>query len=332
MRQLTAADEGLIDLLQEDLPPVPRPFEVIAGRLGLPEDDVIRRTGEMCREGFIREISAIIDFKKLGYKSTLVAVEADEEKAEEIAAAISADPRVSHNYRRPALFTIWFTMSVPKTENFDDVLSRLLAVEGVKSYLCLPAERVFKLGVHFRFRDKAGSGTKAGTAAAVPGPEYRPDAREAAVLTVLQEPLEITGNLWDLPAEKIGIGRDDLLSTAGHLKGEGVIKRISAVVRHYRIGFNGNGMACFNLPPSDVLSAGERLAAYPEVSHCYQRARYGRWPYSLYAMVHKRTQEECRRLVETMAKEIGCGDWRLLFSDREYKKERVKYIIEKKEG
>ena len=71
---------------------------------------------------------------------------------------------------------------------------------------------------------------------------------------------------------------------------------------------------------------GETLAGFKEVSHCYQRAPAGDWPYNLYSMVHGSSREACRETVEKMAEVIQVNDYSILFSEKEFKKTSMAYF------
>jgi len=67
-------------------------------------------------------------------------------------------------------------------------------------------------------------------------------------------------------------------------------------------------------------AAGEIFAGAEEVTHCYERATSPDWPYNLYTMVHSRSKEDCLRIADQLSKASGVDDYRILFSEKEYKK------------
>jgi DNA-binding Lrp family transcriptional regulator len=87
-------------------------------------------------------------------------------------------------------------------------------------------------------------------------------------------------------------------------------------------------MIVWKVPEEKIDDIGMKLAGYPQVSHCYQRPVYQDWPYNVFSMVHARTKEACEKIGIEMSKQIGITDYRILFSAREFKKERVKYFEE----
>ena len=46
-------------------------------------------------------------------------------------------------------------------------------------------------------------------------------------------------------------------------------------------------------------------------------------------MIHARTLEAAEKIVVEMSETVGVKDYRILFSSREFKKERVKYFEER---
>jgi len=72
------------------------------------------------------------------------------------------------------------------------------------------------------------------------------------------------------------------------------------------------------------MNAGIILSSHAEVSHCYHRPAHPEWPYNLYAMIHGRSEEDCRMIADRLARAIRLPDFRILFSTREFKKIRLK--------
>ena len=340
---LTEIDKTLLEVLQKDFPLVSRPFDHFAGVCGISEEEVILRIKKLISEGIIREISAIFNAGRLGYKSTLVALRAPEGLEDNIAGIINRHPGVSHNYFRNYKYNLWFTLVIMEETGFKEELEKLLEGAGDAGYLILPAIRTFKIGVDFKLTD----GTKPGkayqekpeTENAETGPEQivkteslkaktGPSGRDKKIIMNLQEHMKIVQRPWKEMSFGLGMSETELLGCIKDFKDKGAIKRISAVLRHRKIGYTANGMACFNISDEKIEQAGNTLAQYPEVSHCYQRKTCPDWKYSMFAMVHCRGEEECRSIAREMSKQIGCPEHIVLFSTKEYKKERVKYFME----
>ena len=106
-------DRQILNIIQTRFPLTERPFEDIANEMGSSENDVIERIKNLKDTNVIRQISAIFDSRRLGYKTTLVAMRLSDDKLESGAALINKHPGVSHNYGRSGHFNLWFTLAVP---------------------------------------------------------------------------------------------------------------------------------------------------------------------------------------------------------------------------
>jgi precorrin-2 dehydrogenase/sirohydrochlorin ferrochelatase len=84
-------------------------------------------------------------------------------------------------------------------------------------------------------------------------------------------------------------------------------------------------MVCWQVPLELVEKAGRKMSAIDEVSHCYERVTCDSWQYNLYTMIHARTRRECRDIIKRIAEGTGINQYEVLFTVREFKKERVKY-------
>jgi DNA-binding Lrp family transcriptional regulator len=191
--------------------------------------------------------------------------------------------------------------------------------------MILPSIRTFKISVHFPIDGMSAHSSEARTA-----PECAPDPAwtfDTQLLRRLQEPFPLTEQPWNQIAQDLSMSVEQLFAAVQDHKNHGAIKRIAAVVRHRALGFTANCMACFAVPEDAIVSAGEAAAAFPQISHCYQRQTFPLWPYSLYCMVHARSTAECGSIVDSVARGIRCADSARLFSQKELKKERVKYFI-----
>ena len=72
---LSEFDKQLLNQIQGNIPFDKRPFAAVAERLGSDEDTVISRLRDLKERGFIRRIGPFFDSGRLGYVSTLVALE-----------------------------------------------------------------------------------------------------------------------------------------------------------------------------------------------------------------------------------------------------------------
>ena len=104
----------------------------------------------MKRQNVLRQISAIFDTRRLGYKTTLVAMAFEPEGLHRSALVINRHPGVSHNYAREgSYFNLWFTVAVPPDHELEDTVAFMARETGALSYRVMPTIRFFKIGVNF---------------------------------------------------------------------------------------------------------------------------------------------------------------------------------------
>src|SRR5579875_3257353 len=113
MQPIDAIDGQILNRIQSDFPLVAQPIAELGCALHMPEAEVIERIARLKEAHVIRQISAIFDTRQLGYRSSLVAMQAPRERVDEVAAIINQHPGVSHNYRRNHAFNLWFSIAVP---------------------------------------------------------------------------------------------------------------------------------------------------------------------------------------------------------------------------
>ncbi|MDY6909464.1 MAG: Lrp/AsnC family transcriptional regulator [Thermodesulfobacteriota bacterium] len=321
----------IMDRLQRSFPIDPEPFRCLGERLGLEEGEVIGRIGELKRQHRVRQISAIFNTGALGYQSSLVAMAVPEDCLDPAVRAVNAYPGVSHNYLRPASYNLWFTVAVPPGRSLESVVETLSIRAGGWPTLILPALRKYKLAVVLDLLDEdavdgaPGDFTLPRLETSAP---FQPSSTNIRVARCLQEDLPLVSRPFKVWAEELGMPETELLKLIVHWTNAGWIRRFAAVLNHREVGFAANGMVVWRCPEERIDGLGNILAAHSEVSHCYHRPAGPEWPYNLYAMIHGRTEDECRAAAERLSEAIGMRDHRILFSTREFKKIRLKLFWE----
>jgi siroheme decarboxylase len=328
-------DRALLDELQNELPLVERPFAALATRIDMTEGEVLERIERLRGDGVVRQISAIFDTRRLGYRSQLVAVRSREGRTEETAKVFSAHPGVTHNYRRDHAFDIWFTIAVPPNsrlgmERTVELLASLADAESVRP---LPALRFFKIGVDLDMRggrDPSAKKARREPSLAPPAPGELSD-REIAAIRALQTDLPAVSEPIAAVAAPFGFTTAELLDAGERMLATGQMRRFAAVLNHRTAGFVQNGMGVWIVDEDRVDEAGRAMAAFRGVSHCYERPTYADWPYRLFSMTHGRDRAECEAVLAAISAEVGLDEYAVLYSTREYKKTRLKYFTEELE-
>lgn len=324
MTLLDAVDRALLERLQADFPLTPRPFAALGRSLNLEEAEVLARVRRLKEADVIRQISAIFDTRRLGYQSTLAAFHVADAALDDVAAQVSAHPGVSHNYARLHRYNLWFTLAVPPGQKVAAEVRRLARQTGVDDWLNLPALRVFKIRTHFKLKESSAPRPEEQT-----GPSRAFTPADVPFVRALQQDLPVTRRPFAEAAAELGLSEERLLDKARELDAAGIMRRFAAVLRHRRVGYTANGMACWVVPEAEIEEVGRRGAGFPQVSHCYQRPAYPpRWPYNLFTMIHGQSKGEVEEVAAAIAERTGIEDYVILYSTTEYKKERVKYFME----
>ncbi|MEX0874234.1 MAG: Lrp/AsnC family transcriptional regulator [Actinomycetota bacterium] len=317
-------DRQLLNAVQKEVPLVPRPFAQVADEIGTTEDDVLARLRRWRDdEGVIRQISAIFDTRKLGYTSTLVAMRIPAERMNEAAKLVNEHPGVSHNYERDHEFNLWFTLAVPAGMDLTEHIDRLHELTGAESTRILPTLKMFKIEVRLDME------TGVSNADGPPPPKVEiPPLTEADIdaIRALQVDMPLVSRPFAEEAKTVGMSEDELLEFGHKFVADGRMRRCAAILRHRRAGFLANGMGVWKMPEERAEELGYQIAAFPQVTHCYQRPVYEDWPYRVFSMVHARTEEKVREVIAGISNDTGLPEYDILFSTREFKKTRVPYF------
>jgi siroheme decarboxylase len=318
MQELDQRDRELLGALQGDIPLVSTPFAFIGQSIDMSEKEVIKRTERLRRDGVIRTLAPQFDSRALGYRSCLVAACVDPERVDDAAAAVSAHPGVTQNYRRNHRFNLWFTIFISPLskvglEKTIEILGREADCEAVRP---LPTLRLYKT-----------SGSDGETTHSDLQSEYTPlTPLEIEAVRLLQRDLPLQPRPFDLIARGANIAPDELLTAAKALLRRGQIRRFCAYIPARKTGFGASAMGVWVVPQESADEYAAKLSQHRAVSHCYLRPTYDDWPYNLYTTVHARSVDECESIINDLAIDSGVSQKQALFPTKEYKKARVSFF------
>jgi DNA-binding Lrp family transcriptional regulator len=326
--RLDEIDKKLLNEIQWVFPLVDRPYVEIAQKHGISEQEVMRRISSLKKMGLIRQINAIFDTRRLGYKSALVAFSVKPDRLDSVADKVNEHPGVSHNYERNHEYNMWFTLAVPPGTDMKNDLDRMAALDGVIKYRVLPTLKLYKIGVRLDMVNEDAEKPKPVDDVKELNPEkVQLTERDKEFIRELQKDLAVVPEPFKELADNLGITTNELFAKAKEYEKTGIMRRFAAILRHRDAGFVANGMVVWHVPEDKIDEVGFKLAAFPQVSHCYRRPIYPDWRFNLFSMVHARTLEAAEKMAVEMSETIGVKDYQILFSSREFKKERVKYFV-----
>ncbi|TRZ80193.1 MAG: Lrp/AsnC family transcriptional regulator [Nitrosopumilales archaeon] len=322
-------DKEILNEIQWTFPLTPKPYPEMAKKFGLSDQDMMQRLSVLKEAGIIRQISAIFDTRKLGYKSALVAMSIEPEKLDYIANQVNRHPGVSHNYERNHEYNLWFTLAVPPGSDLKTEIDKFSKLPGIKKTRLLPTIKLFKIGVKLEMVDEKKSDVKPSEEKKkITETKFIATEEEKNYIRELQKDLEIVERPFLKSAQKLGITEEQLLEKVKQYEEIGVMRRFAAILRHREVGFTANGMIVWKVPDERIEEVGEKLGAFPQISHCYQRPVYPDWPYSVFSMVHCKSVADAEEMAKQIQKQVDVNDYKILFSSREFKKTRVEYFVE----
>ena len=319
--EMDLTDRQLLNIIQTDFPLAEEPFACLGEQLGISEQEAIDRTARLKKSNIVRQISAIFDTRRLGYKTTLVAMRFPPEILSKSAKTINKHPGVSHNYGRTGQFNLWFTLAVPPYEDLEETVEDMARRTGAEACRIMPTLRFFKIGVNFDMVQEVGAAHR----------YYSPDGynrtegedwnraeqvteAEIQAIRELQEDITLAPRPFDGMCERLGMTSSQLFELAASFKDRGIMRRFSAVLHHRKAGFKANAMAVWKVPEGRYEEVGRLMATSPWVTHCYQRPTFPDWPYTHFTMIHGTSKKQCLDAVSDISESTGITDYELIYS------------------
>jgi DNA-binding Lrp family transcriptional regulator len=322
-------DKEILNEIQWTFPLVSQPYHEIAKKFDVSVEDIKKRLTNLKKIGILRQLSAIFDTRRLGYKSSLVAMKIDPDKLDYVAQQINRHPGVSHNYERNHEFNLWFTLAVPPGLDLKTEVDKFSKLVGIQKIRLLPTIKLFKIGVKLEMVDDKKHEVKpTEEKKKIQNVKFVPTEEDKKFIRELQKDLEIVDKPFLNATQKLGLTEEQIFEKLRYYENIGVMRRFAAILRHRDVGFTANGMIVWEVPDERITEVGEKLGAFPQVSHCYQRPVYKDWPYSVFSMIHCKSIDEAKNMAKEIQKEIQVDDYKILFSAREFKKTRVEYFVE----
>ena len=144
---------------------------------------------------------------------------------------------------------------------------------------------------------------------------------ERAILRIVQFQLPDTLTPYADIAREVGTDRGRRCCLLRRMKEDGSIRRFGASIKHQKTGWTHNAMVAWIVDEADSDAIGEVAAKEPAHFHVYFRPTSAPdWPYTLYTMVHGRSEDECLQVIEELRRETALDEYAVLDSLEELKK------------
>lgn len=312
---------ALLNQWQRDFPLAAAPFDVLAQQLGVAPQAVLDAFARLRAGGALSRIGGVFGVGA-GGASLLAAMAVPPASLEAVAACVSAQPGVNHNYAREHRVNLWFVLTGRDADDVEQVLRGIERETGLP-VLRLPMLQPYGVDLSFDLARGDRSGTNTGQGAVRPWRSgvapVSPADRPLAAL--LEEGLPLVRRPFDGWARRLGRETGEVLGTLAQWLAAGTLHRFGVIVRHHELGYTANAMTVFDVADERVDACGRALAAMPGVTLAYRRARAEGWPYNLYCMVHGACREAVRAQVAKAGAAVGLADAprEVLFSVRRFK-------------
>lgn len=311
-----ALDPQLVNAWQRGFPLVPRPFAAIAAASGATEAEILEEFKLFRQSGLIDRVGPVFRPRTVG-ASTLAAMAVAAERLDEVAACVGRHAAVNHSYEREHRYNLWFVVTGQDEAQVESTLAAIERESGCRA-LRLPLEEEFHIDLGFDLKDH--SVPRARQPVVTPSLSAKEKLLAARIAAGLP--------LVPRPYAALGLPEEEVIATLRRWLEAGIVRRIGAVLRHRRFGYEANAMVVWDVPDARVGAAGRTLAALPFVTLCYRRPRrLPAWPYNLFCMIHGRDRGAVEALVDEASAAAGLGQLprALLFSQRGFKQRGARY-------
>ena len=311
----------ILKRIQAGIDIVERPFAGIANECNISEAVVVDTINELKANGEIRRFGAVFDSHALGYTSTLCATNIDAEdndEVERIRELFKADSRITHAYIRKGTPNLWFTITELE-EKF---------AETVKFYNDVFDGGIWNMPAIKRYKIRAvfdGNKSDIGSTNVIKRIDLSEDQKK--VIRYFQGDISIVENLFEECAIILGIKYDILMQWLKEWQQSQVMRRLSAVVFHRRIGVKGNAMCAWEVSKEQIDIVGEYLAKLGCVTHCYERKVPKEFKYNMFAMMHGKTQSDVAEQFKVISLKLNLPNGKMFDSVKELEKSSPKYFI-----
>ena len=145
---MDAVDRAIVNQLQGGFPVCERPYAEAAAKLGLSEDELIRRVEALLAGGTLTRFGPMYHAERLGGALTLAAMKIPPQDFERVTAIVNGFPEVAHNYAREHEFNMWFVLATEQPPRIAEVIDAIENATGYPVYN-LPKLEEFYVGLRF---------------------------------------------------------------------------------------------------------------------------------------------------------------------------------------
>ena len=152
------------------------------------------------------------------------------------------------------------------------------------------------------------------------------NGKDQQIIKFLQGDIPLESHPLKNLAADLQLSENEVLERIKDFQARGIMRRWGAVLRHQKAGYAYNAMVAWKVTHEEADTAGETMAAFNEISHCYLREVSADFGYNLFSMVHGRSAQELESTIERIAQMTSLTDYVILRSVRELKKVSMRFF------
>lgn len=145
MTILDQIDRDIVNLLQDDLPLISRPYAALADQLGMPEDALLTRIRKLREDGILTRFGPFFDASAIGGAFCLCAIAVPLADFEAVMTKVNAHAEVAHNYERTHRLNMWFVLATETPEGIKATADAIEQETGL-TVLRFPKLQEFYIG------------------------------------------------------------------------------------------------------------------------------------------------------------------------------------------
>ncbi|MCK5663013.1 MAG: AsnC family transcriptional regulator [Thiotrichaceae bacterium] len=142
-------DRQIINSLQGNFPIVDNPYQQVAEKLGIAEQELLKRLEVLLENRTLTRFGPMYDIQKLDGSFSLCAIRVPEERFAEVSKIVNSFPEVAHNYERDHEFNMWYVLATESLQQIDQINQIIEQKIGLKVYN-MPKLQEFFVGLHFQ--------------------------------------------------------------------------------------------------------------------------------------------------------------------------------------
>ena len=309
------ADRELLNQLQAGLAIVREPYAEIGSRIGMDEEEVLRRLQRLKDAAIVRQLSAIFDTRALGYASSLVAARVpggppvrgrrDRQRAPGREPQLQAQPRV-----QPLVHARRAARLAPRASRttIDGCTER----PAPTSTRMLPTLKLYKIGVKLDMTGTSATDAKEDAPRPAAGARRR-RAADRGRQGDDRDPRSATCRSSRAPSTpgrpRPASPRTSCSPPAEVFVERSYMRRFAAVLNHRKAGFGANGMAVWAVPEEELEEIGPAHGRLPGRLALLQAADLPRLAVQhLHDGPRSARKEACEEAIAAIAEETGITD------------------------